>query len=124
MTDKEALKLFIEAGNVGNSSKCLTALSGLYNKNKDILLDSGDGLVYKKMLIALAVAYSADAIVSPLSFNSPAASYDVLERYQIMKEFYDKDQIENKEQFKSYSMELIRYVMNDSIANNEAKWLR
>ena len=41
-----------------------------------------------------------------------------------MKEFYDKDQIENKEQFKSYSMELIRYVMNDSIANNEAKWLR
>ena len=124
LTDKEALKLFIEAGNVGNSSKCLTALSGLYNKNKDILLDSGDGLVYKKMLIALAVAYSADAIVSPLSFNSPAASYDVLERYQIMKEFYDKDQIENKEQFKSYSMELIRYVMNDSIANNEAKWLR
>lgn len=76
------------------------------------------------MLIALSVAYSTDLIASPLSFTSPSASYDIVERFKIMKELYDEGLFARKEEFKKYSMELVKFVMNDSISNDEVRWLR
>lgn len=124
LNDENALQLFIETGNIGDSLKCLNSLKILYKNYKDILNDKENGLVYKKMLIALAISYSTDKIVSPLRFNSPEASYDISERYRIMKKLYDDNLFPNKEEFKNYSMELIRFVMNDSIDNSETEWLR
>lgn len=124
LNDKNALQLFIETGNVGDVLKCLNSLKTLYKNYKDILSDEGDGLIYKKMLIALAVVYSTDLLSTPLSFNSPGSSYDIVEKYKIIKELYDNNLFARKEEFKNYSMELIRFVMNDSVANNEIKWLR
>lgn len=124
LNDEEALQLFIEAGNIDDVLKCLNSLKELYQNYKEILEDKENGLIYKKMLIALAVSYGTDKIVSPLRFNSPTASYDIVERYKILKKFYDENLFPKKEEFKNYSMELIRFVMNDSIENDETEWLR
>ena len=67
-------------------------------------------------MIALAISYSTDRNGSPLSFNSPANSYDINERYEILKELYDTELFVRKAEFSSYHMELIRMVVNDSTA--------
>lgn len=124
LSDKDALQLLIETGNIENVSKCLNALKELYAEYNNILENTGDGYVYKKMLIALAVSYSSDLLSTPLRFNSPGSTYDIVEKYKIIKELYDDNLFLRKEEFKNYSMELIRFVMNDSVASNEVKWLR
>ena len=121
--NKENLQLFIETGNVGDSQACLKLLGSLYKNQKEDL-DKADGDIYKKMMIALAISYSTDRNGSPLSFNSPANSYDINERYEILKELYDTELFVRKAEFSSYHMELIRMVVNDSTANSEIKWLR
>lgn len=83
--DQENLQLFIETGNVGDSLKCVSLLKELYSKHKDDLNDQTQGDVYKKMMIALAIAYSTDRNGSPLSFNMQPNSYDALKRYEIIK---------------------------------------
>ena len=88
--NKENLQLFIETGNVGDSQACLKLLGSLYKNQKEDL-DKADGDIYKKMMIALAISYSTDRNGSPLSFNSPANSYDINERYEILKELYDTE---------------------------------
>ena len=56
--------------------------------------------------------------------NPPANSYDINERYEILKELYDTELFVRKAEFSSYHMELIRMVVNDSTANSEIKWLQ
>lgn len=124
LNDENALQLLIETGNISNASKCLNALKELYTEYNGILGNSEDGYVYKKMLIALAVSYSTDPSASPLNFSHSSPSYDVVERFRILKKLYDDNKFPRKEEFKDYSMELMRMVMNDSIANNEVEWLR
>ena len=118
--NKENLQLFIETGNVGDSQACLKLLGSLYKNQKEDL-DKADGDIYKKMMIALAISYSTDRNGSPLRFNSPANSYDINERYEILKELYDTELFVRKAEFSSYHMELIRMVVNDSTANSEIK---
>ena len=122
--DQENLQLFIETGNVGDSLKCVSLLKDLYSKHKDDLNDQTQGDVYKKMMIALAIAYSTDRNGSPLSFNMQPNSYDALKRYEIIKDLYDSGLFARKDEFSTYNMELIRMVMNDSISNDEIYWLR
>jgi hypothetical protein len=122
--DQENLQLFIETGNVGDSLKCVSLLKELYSKHKDDLNDQTQGDVYKKMMIALAIAYSTDRNGSPLSFNMQPNSYDALKRYEIIKNLYDSGLFARKDEFSTYNMELIRMVMNDSISNDEIDWLR
>ena len=84
------MQLFIETGNVGDSQACLKLLgSSVQEPEED--LDKADGIYIKKMMIALAISYSTDRNGSPLSFNSPANSYDINERYEILKELYDTE---------------------------------
>lgn len=122
--DQENLQLFIETGNVGDSLKCVSLLKDLYSKHKADLNDQTQGKVYKKMMIALAIAYSTDKNGSPLIFNMQPNSYDAVERYEIIKDLYDSGLFARKEEFSTYNMELIRMVMNDSISNDEIYWLR
>ena len=122
--DQENLQLFIETGNVGDSLKCVSLLKELYSKHKDDLNDQTQGDVYKKMMIALAIAYSTDRNGSPLSFNMQPNSYDALKRYEIIKNLYDSGLFARKDEFSTYNMELIRMVMNDSISNDEIDWFK
>ena len=123
LKDKEALELFIEAGNIDQPARFMTAISKLYDAHKNDLNDNINGQLYKKMMIAAAVGWSSDIYTSPLSFSMPLPSYDIVERYQIMKELYDGGQFARMDEFKTYHMEHLRMVMNDSIANDELKWL-
>lgn len=123
ISDKDALKLTIESGEVKDPNNYLKNLGMLYENYKDIMGNENDSYIYKKMLIALSVAYGSDIIASPLKFNSSSNSYDIVERYEVVKKLYDDELFARKEEFKTYNMELIRFIMNDSIANNEAIWL-
>lgn len=124
LSDMQNLQLFIESGNITNPDKFLVALNNLYTSNKKIIGKDKDRLMYKKMLIALAFAYSSDLPATPLIFNSPMANYDIIKRFEIVKNLYDNDLILYKDDFKNYEMELLRIVMNNSIANDEFNWLR
>lgn len=124
LNDYDALQLLIETGNIGNQNSFLTTLSKLYTAYKDVIGNEGDAYIYKKMLIALSVSNSSDRSASPLRFSTSVGNPDVVERYRLVKYLYDQDLFARKEELKTYNMELMRMVVNDSIYNNEAIWLR
>ena len=121
--DEVALGLAIESGNVTEGGRFITALTKLYTNYKDCLGDSGDGLIYKKMLIALATGWSSDSGTSALVFNMDLPTFDVVGRFKIMKDFYDNNKLARKEEFKTYNMELMRMIMNNQMANEDLLWL-
>lgn len=117
------LTLLIESGESLYFNNVIKTLSKLYNTFKDDL-NSNEGYTYKKIMIALAVAYSSDRYASTLQFGIPLPSYDVLVRYELIKKLYDDNKFLNKEQFKNYNMELLRMVVNIALPNDEVLWLR
>ena len=123
LNDKEALELFIEAGDISESGRFINVLSNLYDKYKDCLSDEVNGTIYKKMMIALATGWSSDAGTSALEFNMNLPTFDAVGRFQIMKDFYDNDKLARKEEFKTYNMELMRMIMNNQMANEDLIWL-
>ena len=123
LNDKEALELFIEAGDISESGRFINVLSKLYDKYKDCLSDEVNGTIYKKMMIALATGWSSDSGTSALDFNMNLPTFDAVGRFQIMKDFYDKDKLARKEEFKTYNMELMRMIMNNQMANEDLIWL-
>ena len=123
LNDKEALELFIEAGDISESGRFINVLSNLYDKYKDCLSDEVNGTIYKKMMIALATGWSSDSGTSALDFNMNLPTFDAVGRFQIMKDFYDNDKLARKEEFKTYNMELMRMIMNNQMANEDLIWL-
>ena len=123
LNDKEALELFIEAGDISEAGRFINVLSNLYDKYKDCLSDEVNGTIYKKMMIALATGWSSDAGTSALEFNMNLPTFDAVGRFQIMKDFYDNDKLARKEEFKTYNMELMRMIMNNQMANEDLIWL-
>ncbi len=125
LEDEDALRLFLEAGNIKNGTVTLQTLNTLYQAFQDILGDSGDGYVYKKMLIGLAVTFANDPMMTPYTFSAPAGGYDPVERYETVKWLYDSDSLYyTKELFASYNMELMRAVMGDYLSFDETKWVQ
>ena len=126
LADKDALQLFIEAGSLHNGSgyKTLKALGKLYINFKDCLGDLGDAYIYKKMLIATAVAYCKDIRTFMVTYGGSATISDPVIKFRKFKELYDNDKFVRKEEFKSYNMELVRYVMDSKIDDGEIEWLR
>ncbi|MGX7173654.1 NPCBM/NEW2 domain-containing protein [Enterococcus ratti] len=123
LSDKDALNLFIEAGNIEQPIRFMDALGNIYHDHKADLQDSNHGELYKKMMIAAAAGWSSDIYTSPLSFSMPLPSNDISERYGIMKELFENNQFARMDEFATYDMEHLRMVMTDSIANDELKWL-
>ena len=123
LNDEQALELFIEAGDISEAGRFINVLSNLYDKYKDCLSDEVNGTIYKKMMIALATGWSSDAGTSALEFNMNLPTFDAVGRFQIMKDFYDKDKLARKEEFKTYNMELMRMIMNNQMANEDLIWL-
>ena len=122
LSDDDILEQIIEVGEVNNAS-FIQVLSDLYIKNKDIL-NTSNGVVYQKMMIALAATYSTDKVASALQFGHQTASYDYLERFNIYKNMYDNNTLGiYKEAFSNYPMELMRIVVSDGARNDEVLWL-
>ncbi len=124
----------IEVGEISNGSLFLKVLSDLYHNYKSDL-NTPNGYVYEKMMIASAAAYSTDRIINPLSFGFQTPSYDYVERFKIMKDFYDNNEfrkvttnalagtLEAHNWFKDYHVDLMRMVMQDGTSNIDLKWL-
>lgn len=135
LENNTVLEETIEVGEIYNGTLFLQVLSDLYHNYKNELKTT-NGYVYEKMMIALAAAYSTDRIISPLSFGFPVASYDYVERFKIMKDYFDNNEFrkfstnilqggafEPHDWFKDYHVELMRMVMQDGTSNIDLKWL-
>ncbi len=126
LTDTDALQLFIEAGHLynGSSTKTLNALGALYDEFKSELSDTGDGYSYKKMLIATAVAYCKDIRTFATQYSGVSVSSDPVVKFREFKKIYDNNGFLYKDQFDNFCMELVRYVMDARMDDEEIQWLR
>lgn len=126
LEDDNALQLFIEAGGYfsGNGYNALNALHCLYQEFKDDMGNSGDKLMYKKMLLATAAGYSKTIRTFLVNYGGKAYNSDPVVKFKEFKELYDNDGFIRKDEFKSYPMELIRTVMDSRINDVEIDWLR
>lgn len=120
--DKEALQLFIEAGDyyAGNGYNALVSLGKLYKTHKDDV----NIPIYKKMLLATAVAYSREVRNFLVDFGGSYINSEPIKRYEIMKELYDDGRFIRQSEFENYPMELIRIVMGARLSDDEIVWLR
>lgn len=127
LDDKDALQLFIEAGTFefGTGERAIKALGALYEKYGNIVGDSGDAYVYKKMLIATAVAYSRQIMTFMTEYYKGSyVESDPVKRFAIYKNLYDSDLLAYKDDFVDYEMELLRAVMDAKMDDNDIYWLR
>ncbi len=128
LEDADALQLFIETGNILAPANTLKSLDVLYTTYKDLM----DSAVYKKMLIALAVTWANDRVLTPYSFGggvlgSSAWHFDIVERFEAAKWVYDSGAVVGgytKELYATYNMELMRVLVGDYIGLDEVKWVQ
>ena len=118
----ERLEQLIEVGEVLDGLTFLKSIDMLYRENKSSL-STQNGYVYQKMIIGLAAAYRTDRMASPLTFSTAARQYDILERFRLVKKLFDEGQFMRTEEFKTYHVQLMRYVMQDAVSNEETLWL-
>lgn len=124
--DRETLQLFLEAGSyyLGSSAKVVDALVELYNTYAADM-EAGQNPIYKKLLLATAVAHSTVIFNFAHYSNSGNLNYSTpTERYKLFKELYDQGKFVYQEEFEKYPMELIRAVVDSRIDNDEVWWLR
>jgi len=134
LSNNRIIEEVIEVGEISDTTKFLTVISDIYHKYQNEI-NSENGYVYEKMMIALAAGYSTDKIISPLSFSFPSPTYDYLERFEIMKDLFDNNKLKkiktndlqgefvNNDWFKDYHVELMRMVMQDGTSNGDLIWL-
>lgn len=124
-SDPASLQLLIEAGNFfnGNGYNATVALGRLYKAHKDDLGDSGDKLVYKKMMLATVAAYSKNIKTFLVNYGGNAEISDPVVKYEKFKWLYDNGRFVRKDEFKNYPMELVRYVMDAKMDDSEIIWL-
>lgn len=120
-SDLKNIQLFIEAGDYfsGNGKNALDALVSLYTTYKADMNE----LVYKKMLLATAAAYSKDLHIFLFNYGGQRIPSEPLKKYQYFKELYDQGDFVRKNEFKQYPMELVRAVMDAKLSNDEIHWL-
>lgn len=121
-SDQQALQLFIEAGAYygGNGYNALVALGKLYKSYSNDM----DNIIYKKMLLATAAAYSREVRNYLVDYGGSYVPSDPIERYKIMKSLYDNGKFVRKSEFENYPMELVRVVMGARLSDDEIIWFR
>lgn len=123
ITNDENLQLIIDTGEIGRVNDFLNSFIRLYDAYQ-ALPNNENNLVYKKMMIGAAVAYSSDVVASPLTYStSGKPTYDIVERYNIMVNLFDNDKFYKTSDFKYYHMEHYRMIMADSLKNDELVWM-
>ncbi|EPM7560427.1 hypothetical protein ACTPL8_002866, partial [Enterococcus faecium] len=115
--DTEALKMLLIGGNPeGTYAKVLENLKTLYANHKTEIQEKN---IYKKVVIALSLAYS----VNIKSYLCSSELSNIEKKYEIYKQFYDNNLLDNKKQFEKLPIELLRYVIDNHITDNELIWL-
>ena len=136
MTDVENLRLYIlggaPTGSYTNSIKVLTNLHKNYRSDFDVdtISKYGNkvGDIYKRMAITLSLTHSAQVALW-MQPSEPSNQSDAVERYRIFKKMYDEgmfkvsDSIDITEWFESYTIEEMRFVMNNIIDDESILWL-
>lgn len=125
LNDEDGLQLFIEAGLLynGSGTRTIQALGRLYAEFKDCLQEE-KGNVYKKMLIATAVAYCKDVRTYMVTYGGGSVASDPVEKFRLFKKLYDDGRFIRQAEFENYPMELVRYVMDAKMDDQEILWLR
>lgn len=120
--DNSVLEQCIAVGELKDGINFLNTLSDLYDENKESL-KTDNGYVYQKMMISMAASFTTDSIMTPFRLNAQTPSYDVVERFRLMKQLFDTNKFNNTNQFKNLPIELIRLTTNDGLRNDEYIWL-
>lgn len=126
MTNKDVLRYYITGGTPsGSYINSLKVLVKLYNTYKDDLNNStitkngvklGD--LYTRMMITLSLTHSANVC----AWYGGNQCSDPITRYAIYKRLQSQDLLENKV-FETLTVEEMRWVMNNQIADEEIEWL-
>ncbi len=136
MTDLENLKLYIlggaPTGSYTNSLKVLTSLHKNYkndfNNNTTSKYGNKVGDLYKRMAITLSLTHSAQVALW-MQPSEPTNQSDAVERYRIFKKLYDEgkfkvnNNIDITPWFETYTVEEMRFIMNNIIDDESILWL-
>ena len=125
LNNKEILELYIMGGELENGAtytNSLNVLTELYTRYKEDFKDSQNGNLYLKMAISLSLTHAKE--IKFWTGNSEASN--ACERYRIYKENYNNGKMEvggDKELFKSLPVELMRWVIDSEIDDEQINWL-
>lgn len=136
MTDVENLRLYImggkPTGSYTNSIKVLTRLHSAFKTDFNLTTVSKYGNkvgdLYKRMAISLSLTHSAQVALW-MQPSEPSNQSDAVTRYSIFKKMYNEgkfkvsDSIDITEWFESYTVEEMRFVMNNIIDDESILWL-
>lgn len=129
----DTLEQVVEVGEL-NTVRFIEVLSNLYCTYKEDL-KTENGYVYQKMIISLAASYSTDALIGPLNFGEQTATYDYIERFEILKYLFDNNKFRrvnntgmtgtmvHNDWVKDYHVALMRLLMKEPVRNDEFVWL-
>lgn len=112
----------VEVGNLTRTSVFLEVLADLRSTHAADLSDPDYGDVYRRMMIALAAAYSSDTVSSPLVYGHTTANYDYIARYERVKQLFLEGKFSHPDWFCEYHVELMRLLTQDSLRDDETMW--
>ena len=123
-TDIEALRMYVNGGEIESGSylNSLTALGDLYAAYKDDFSDAQNGALYKKLVISISLSHART--ISLWTGSGPASV--PVERYRLFKALYSDGRMTqggNTELFKQLPIELMRWVVDSKIDDEEIDWL-
>ncbi|MDH2475982.1 NPCBM/NEW2 domain-containing protein, partial [Clostridium perfringens] len=125
LNNDNALKLYITGGEIegsGNYATSIKALADIYEKHKSDFSDSINGELYLKMAIATSISHAKTIRL----WTGNATPSDPCTRYEIYKNLYTSGLMAeggNTELFKNLPIELMRWVMDNKIDDEEINWL-
>lgn len=123
-TDIEALRMYVNGGEIESGSylTSLTALGDLYAAYKDDFSDEQNGELYKKLAISISLSHART--IRLWTGNGPVSV--PVERYRLFKTLYTDGRMDrggNTELFKQLPVELMRWVVDSKIDDEEIEWL-
>ena len=125
LTNHNILELYVLGGELENGAtytNSLNVLTQLYTQYKDDFSDAQNGELYLKMAISLSLSHAKS--VCFWTGNGPAS--DASERYRIYKENYNNGRLAegwDQELFKQLPVELMRWVMDAQLDDEQINWL-
>lgn len=134
--DEKRLEEYLLGGTPegNNYLQSLVVFEELYNNFKSDLDDKDNGDTYRKMMMAISLAYGSDVNfwqTANTKYVQPERTpSDPIERYKVIKQLltdgYTYDDVSTKfekEVFKDLEIEEMRWVVNNRISDIEIAWL-
>lgn len=125
VNNDKALKLYVTGGEiegVGSYTTSMKAFADIYEKHKSDFEDQANGELYLKMAVSTSISHAKTIRL----WTGNAKPSDPCTRYEIYKNLYTSglmSQGGNTELFKSLPVELMRWVMDNKIDDEEINWL-